>query len=481
MVPVKHGAVLSASRCYDFTMLRHLTWCAAAVAAWAAFAGPGPAFAQQRVPPTSRADVQLSFAPLVKKAAPAVVNVFTRKTIAAPRQFSLFDDPFFRRFARHESSLGSGVIVRSDGTVVTNHHVIEGADEIKVVLADRREFAATILGSDAGSDLAVLKIEAHGETFPFLEFHDSDDIEVGDLVLAIGNPFGVGQTVTSGIVSALARTQVGINDLNFFIQTDAAINPGNSGGALISLDGKLIGINTAIYSQSGGSVGIGFAIPSNMVSNVVANLSGGGKMVRPWLGMTGQPVTNDIAQQLGLRFPVGVLVEAVYPNGPADRAGVRPGDVVRAVNGRDVTDIDALRYRVATHRIGDSVAFEIVRRGQTRKVNFHVEVPPEIPPRNATELSGGHPLEGATVGNLSPALADELGLDLAARGVAVLQVRRGCAAQRFGFRPGDIVSDINGAPIADLAQLQRTLAQTPRRWRFTVVRGGQKLSLQIGR
>jgi len=438
------------------------------------------ACAQQRVPPTSRADMQLSFAPLVKKAAPAVVNVFTRKTVA-PRQFSLFDDPFFRRFARRESSLGSGVIVRSDGTIVTNHHVIEGANEITVVLADRREFAATILGSDAGSDLAVLKIDARGETFPFLEFHDSDDIEVGDLVLAIGNPFGVGQTVTSGIVSALARTQVGINDLNFFIQTDAAINPGNSGGALISLDGRLIGINTAIYSQSGGSVGIGFAIPSNMVSNVVASLSGGGKMVRPWLGMTGQPVTTEIAQQLGLRFPIGVLVEAVYPGGPAERAGVRPGDVVRAVNGRDVTDIDALRYRIATHRIGERVSFELVRRGQPQNVNFPVEVPPEIPPRNATELSGGHPLEGATVGNLSPALADELGIDLATRGVAILQVRRGSSAQRFGFRTGDVVNDVNGIQIADLPQLQRTVTQSPQRWRVTIMRGGKKLQLQINR
>ena len=442
--------------------------------------GSTDAVAQQRVAPTSRADVQMSFAPLVKKAAPAVVNVFTSKTVA-PRQFSLFDDPFFRRFARRESSLGSGVIVRSDGTIVTNHHVIEGADEIKVVLADRREFPATILGSDAGTDLAVLKIDARGETLPFLEFHDSDDIEVGDLVLAIGNPFGVGQTVTSGIVSALARTQVGINDLNFFIQTDAAINPGNSGGALISLDAKLIGINTAIYSQSGGSVGIGFAIPSNMVSNVVASLAGGGKLVRPWLGVTGQPVTAEIAPQLGLRAPVGVLVEAVYANGPADRAGIKAGDVVRGVNGRDVADIDALKYRVATHRIGESVELEIVRRGQPQIVHFPVESPPEIPPRNATELSGNHPMEGATVGNLSPALADELGLDLSARGVVVLQTRRGSAAQRFGFRQGDIVGDVNGSSVTDLPQLQRLMAQSPQRWRFTVVRGGKKLSLQVNR
>lgn len=436
--------------------------------------------AQDRVAPTSRAEVQLSFAPLVKKAAPAVVNVFTRKTVA-PRQFSLFDDPFFRRFARRESSLGSGVIVRANGTVVTNHHVIEGANEITVVLADRREFAATVLGSDAGTDLAVLKIETKGEPLPFLEYRDSDDIEVGDLVLAIGNPFGVGQTVTSGIVSALARTQVGINDLNFFIQTDAAINPGNSGGALISLDGKLLGINTAIYSQSGGSVGIGFAIPSNMVANVVASLAGGGKMTRPWLGVTGQPVTPELAQQLGLRLPVGVLVESVYPSGPAERAGVRPGDVVRAVNGREVNDVEALKYRIATHRIGETLQMEVVRRGQARTVNFAVEIPPEVPPRSATELSGGHPLQGATVGNISPALADEIGIDMAARGVVAMEVRRGSAAQRFGFRPGDILSEINGTAITDVAQLQRLVAQSPQRWRFAIVRGGQKLALQIAR
>ena len=243
-----------------------------------------PAFSQKNVP-NSQAEIKLSFAPLVKKVAPAVVNIFTRKTVTQ-RSFSpLFDDPFFRRFfggqlrkspksrKKVQNSLGSGVIVKSDGIVITNHHVIKGAEEITVVLSDRREFGAEIIVSDKRTDLAILKIRELNDELPFLALRDSDDLEVGDLVLAIGNPFGVGQTVTSGIVSALARTQVGINDLNFFIQTDAAINPGNSGGALVSLDGKLVGINSAIYSKGGGSVGIGFAIPTNMVRTVFNNNS----------------------------------------------------------------------------------------------------------------------------------------------------------------------------------------------------------------
>ena len=262
-------------------------------------AAVGPASAGKALP-TSRGEVELSFAPLVKTAAPAVVNIYTRKVVRTRRLAPLFDDPFFRRFfgdkfgfgngrprQRIQNSLGSGVIVAGEGIVVTNRHVIEGADQITVVLADRREFDATIVGSDDRTDLAVLRIDAGVDSLPSLDLRDSDTLEVGDLVLAIGNPFGVGQTVTSGIVSALARTQVGISDLNFFIQTDAAINPGNSGGALVTMDGKLAGINSAIFSKSGGSHGIGFAIPANMVRSVVAGLAEGRRLVRPWLGAWG--------------------------------------------------------------------------------------------------------------------------------------------------------------------------------------------------
>jgi serine protease Do len=457
----------------------------ACVIAGAASAVSAEVVAQTRVAPTSRTELQLSFAPIVKRAAPAVVNVFTRKTVTARQMAPLFDDPMFRRFFERrfnrQNSLGSGVIVRPDGTIVTNTHVIEGADEITIVLHDRREFEARILGSDSRTDLAVLKIDAKGETLPYLEFRDSDDLEVGDLVLAIGNPFGVGQTVTSGIVSALARTQVGINDLNFFIQTDAAINPGNSGGALVALDGKLIGINSAIYSQSGGSIGIGFAIPSNMVASVVAGIAGGGKLVRPWLGVAGQPVTSELAHTLGLKVPVGVLITEVYPGGPAERAGVRPGDVVRAVNGREINDFDAFKYRIATHRLGDSVALDIVRRGRPLAVNFPVEAPPEVPPRAVTELGGNHPLQGATVANLSPALADELSLDFKARGAVVLEVRRGTPAQRFGFQSGDIIQDINSTKVGSVAELQRVLGQPASRWRMSIQRGGKTLALQVSR
>ena len=289
--------------------------------------GAAPDALSEKRLPTSQAEIHLSFAPLVRKAAPAVVNIFTKKTVRS-RSFSpLFDDPFFRRFfgenfqfgprqrRKVQNSLGSGVIVKSDGTIVTNHHVITGADEITVVLSDRTEFDAKILGSDERTDLAILKINPDGRKLPFLPFRDSDDLEVGDLVLAIGNPFGVGQTVTSGIVSALARTQVGINDLNFFIQTDAAINPGNSGGALITLDSKLVGVNSAIYSKGGGSVGIGFAIPANMVRSVLSGITTTGRIVRPWIGAEGQMVTQDIALSMGLRRPSGVLISSIFPKG----------------------------------------------------------------------------------------------------------------------------------------------------------------------
>ncbi len=292
-----------------------------------------PAHGATRQAPRSAEQVQLSFAPLVKRAAPAVVNIYARKVVRARAASPLFDDPFFRRFFgddpffgrpanRVQNSLGSGVIVGGDGLIVTNRHVIAGADEITVVLADRREFDAAILRTDERTDLSVLHIDTEGEVLPSLTLGDSDGLEVGDLVLAIGNPFGVGQTVTSGIVSALARTTVGVSDYRFFIQTDAAINPGNSGGALIDLDGRLVGINTAIFSRSGGSHGIGFAIPSNMVAAVVGGGLRGGRLVRPWLGAWGQSVTADLADSLGLARPIGVLIDNVHEGGPACRPAI---------------------------------------------------------------------------------------------------------------------------------------------------------------
>src|SRR5246127_2949054 len=288
-------------------------------------AAPLGAGAQERTPerrvPSSANELRLSYAPVVRRAAPAVVNVYAAKTVAVRNP--LFDDPIFRRFFggpgapggsgdQVQRSLGSGVLVDASGLVVTNNHVIEGADQMKVSLADKREFEAEMVLKDTRSDLAVLRLKAPGERFPVIEFSDSDSLQVGDVVLAIGNPFAVGQTVTHGIVSAVARTQVGITDYQFFIQTDAAINPGNSGGALVDLNGRLVGINTAIFSRSGGSQGIGFAIPVNMVRGVIASAQGGSSVVRrPWLGAKLQAVTADIADSMGLRRPAGALVASV--------------------------------------------------------------------------------------------------------------------------------------------------------------------------
>jgi Do/DeqQ family serine protease len=305
----------------------------------ALFGPAAPAAAQDRRVPTG-AELKLSFAPIVQRVAPTVVNVYAAKVVE--NRNPLFDDPIFRRFFgssdmprdRVQRSLGSGVIVDPSGLIVTNNHVIEGASEVKVALSDKREFEAELVLKDPRTDLAVMRIKDQRERFPAIEFGDSDDLQVGDVVLAIGNPFAVGQTVTQGIVSALARTQVGITDYQFFIQTDAAINPGNSGGALVDVHGRLAGINTAIYSRSGGSIGIGFAIPANMVKVVVASARGGGAAVqRPWLGAKLQAVTAEIAESLNLKRPSGALVGTVAARSPAARAGLRTGDVIVAIDG----------------------------------------------------------------------------------------------------------------------------------------------------
>ncbi|NJL50933.1 MAG: trypsin-like serine protease, partial [Blastochloris sp.] len=339
-------------------MQRPISLCLAAAVVLALFVAPA-AQAQlfQRQTPETRQQITLSFAPVAAKTSPAVVNVFAIKTRAQTSGHPFYDDPFFRRFfgdrgfgvprERVQRSLGSGVIVDPRGFVVTNHHVIEGADEVRVVLADRRELAAEIVLRDPRTDLAVLRI-TDGAAFPAIELADSDALQVGDLVLAIGNPFGVGQTVTQGIVSALARTQVGVTDYQSFIQTDAAINPGNSGGALVDMSGRLVGINTAIFSRTGGSLGIGFAIPSNMVKVVVESAKSGGKQVkRPWLGAQLQPVTPEIAESLGLPRPVGALVADVPDSTPAAKAGLKRGDVIVAIDGQEVDDPAGLGFRLA--------------------------------------------------------------------------------------------------------------------------------------
>jgi len=447
------------------------------------------AHAQTRTPPATREAMRLSFAPIVKKVAPAVVNVFSRRVVhtdASP----FANDPIFRRFFgdhapfgvpqdRIQNSLGSGVIVDPTGFVMTNHHVIKDADEIRVVLADRREFEAKLIRSDERTDLAVLRIDTHGENLPALEMGDSDSLEVGDLVLAIGNPFGVGQTVTSGIVSGLARTAVGISDFRSFIQTDAAINPGNSGGALVDLDGKLVGINTAIFSRSGGSIGIGFAIPTAMVRTVLEGARTGGPIVRAWLGATGQPVTAEIAQGLGLPHPMGVLVKEVVAGSPAAVAGVKVGDVVTAIEGHEVDDPEDLRFRVATLPVNAPARLALWRGGRQQMVTATVTAPPDDPPRSLTVLEGRHPLAGATVGNLNPAFAEELGLDSAQHGVAVATVKEGSIADRLGLQKGDILVSLNTRALPSVAVLGQVMTQTRAPWTVAVRRGDRVLSVTV--
>jgi Do/DeqQ family serine protease len=473
-------------------MLRHMVVPACLGGLLLVFAGAGTVTAQavKQVPGT-RAEIQYSFAPLVRKVGPAVVNIYARAEVTERRASPLFDDPFFRRFfgdvfpgearKRTAQSLGSGVIMREDGLVVTNHHVIKGADEITVVLSDRREFDAKILLQEARTDLAVLKIETNGEKLPHLEIRDSDELEVGDLVLAIGNPFGVGQTVTSGIVSALARTALGITDYSFFIQTDAAINPGNSGGALISMDGRLVGVNTAIYSNqkgSGGSVGIGFAVPSNMVRTILDGVDKG-NVVRPWIGVSGQTMTSDLAEQFGLPRPIGVAVTDVYPDGPAAKAGIRVGDVILNVGGREIVDEQALRYRVATRPLGGVARIEILRGGVRQGVEVSMRAPLTEPAPDQRDMLGQHPMSGARVANLSPAFALEHGLDDMARGVVVIKVARQSPAARVGLRPGDIVLKINDDTIDLVSSLEPALMSANNAWRISIRREGQVLTTEI--
>ena len=440
--------------------------------------------------PESDAEIRLSYAPLVKRAAPAVVNIYTKRVVQS-QSFSPFqNDPFFKRFfadkfsmgrsrKKIQNSLGSGVIVRSNGLIVTNHHVINKADEITVVLADRREFDATVVSDDERTDLAVLKIDPGSEKLPSLEMRDSDDLQVGDLVVAIGNPFGVGQTVTSGIISALARSAGGVSDFNFFIQTDAAINPGNSGGALITMDGRLAGINTAIYSRSGGSIGIGFAIPTNMVKTVVRSAETGGKIERPWLGASMQEVTPDIAASVGLSHPTGVIIGAVYPGGPSERAGLRVGDVILAVNGREVSEPAALKFRIGTLKLGSSARLRVLRGGKKQQLVLDLIKAPEKPPRNISRLKGRHPFSGSVVANLSPALAEELSIDTMERGVIILKLSSGSPAHRVGLQPGDIILTANGNKIRRIKMLGEILSHHPRVWRVSLRRGGQILSFAV--
>lgn len=433
--------------------------------------------------PASRADIQLSFAPVVKAVAPSVVNVYGQRRNRPGARAPFFGDPFLEHFfgqpqrRRQQSSLGSGVIVSADGVVLTNNHVIDGKDDVKVALNDGREFESEILLRDKKSDLAVLRIKSDQEFTP-IKIGDSDAIEVGDLVLAIGNPFGVGQTVTSGIVSAVSRSLAGISDYGFFIQTDAAINPGNSGGALVDMNGRLIGINTAIYSRTGGSVGIGYAIPSNMTQVILRSAENGGRVARPWIGAAFQEVSSDIAESLGMDRPRGALVVEVSEDGPAEQAGLKLGDVVLEIDRRPVAGPDTLGYRLETVGIGNKAVLTLLRRGERRNVEIALEEPPETVPRDELSMPEESELWGARVANLSPALALEVGMDAGKQGVVVLRVARNSPAAFVGIRPGDIVLAVNGREVEGTRELEELTTQRARAWQFVVERGNRQWVLE---
>jgi Do/DeqQ family serine protease len=438
------------------------------------------ALTQDRRVPASQAELQLSYAPIVQRVQPAVVNVFATKMVQ--NRNPLLDLFGFQGIPREQMlrSLGSGVMVDPSGLVVTNVHVIEGADQVKVSLSDKREFEAEIMLKDSRSDLAVLKLKDAHEKFPTLDFDNSDQLMVGDVVLAIGNPFGVGQTVTHGIISALARTQVGITDYQFFIQTDAAINPGNSGGALVDMNGRLAGINTAIYSRSGGSQGIGFAIPANMVRVVVASAKSGGKAVkRPWLGAKLQAVTPDIAESMGLKVPGGALVANVVAGGPGARGGLKVSDLIVAVDGQAIEDPNAFDYRFATHPLGGTAEIDVQRAGKPIRLAVPLETAPDTG-RNEIEIKSRSPFEGAKVANISPAVADELHLDADTEGVVVTELGEDTTAANIGFQKGDIILSVNNQKIARTSDLERAASQTARVWRITFMRNGQQFNVTLG-
>ncbi|MEK1892079.1 MAG: DegQ family serine endoprotease [Rhizobium sp.] len=431
--------------------------------------------------PQNQMEMQLSFAPLVKQTSGAVVNVYAEKTVR--RQSPFAGDPFFEEFfgqqmpnrSEKQSSLGSGVIVEANGTIVTNNHVVEGADDIKVALSDGREFPCKVVLRDDRVDLAVLKVDTK-ESFPTLPLGNSDAVEVGDLVLAIGNPFGVGQTVTSGIVSALARNQVVKNEFGFFIQTDASINPGNSGGALMNMKGELIGINTAIFSRGGGSNGIGFAIPANLVKVFLASADTGVKSFeRPYVGATFDAVTSEVAEALGLNKARGALVVKVSDGSPAAKAGLRAGEIVTAVDGIAVEHPDALLYRLTTAGLGKSVQLTVVENGREQQIALALARAPETAPRDQRTIGGRTPFTGAVVENLSPRVADELRMPSESTGVVVCEVKEDSLAARLGFEPKDIIISINGTEVKTTKELAGIADEDPSFWRVEIERDGQRI------
>jgi serine protease Do len=408
----------------------------------------------------------VGFAPIVKTALPAVVNISSSRTVkqdASP----FMNDPFFRQFfgdqfnvprERREQSLGSGVIVSPDGYILTNNHVVEGSNDVKIFLSDKREMKARIVGTDPQLDIAVLKVDA--KDLPVLTLGDSSKVQVGDISLAIGNPFGLGQTVTMGIVSAIGRGNLGIEDYEDFIQTDAAINPGNSGGALIDSRGDLIGINTAILANgSQGNQGVGFAIPFNMARSAMEQIIKNGKVVRGWLGVSIQEVTAPMAKSFGLDKRRGALVGEVTPDSPASRAGLQRGDIITALNGEDVPDSRELRLRVAALAPGTRVSLKVFREGHERELSVTLgELQGEARAANPAASHSGA-LRGLSVDDLTPQVARQLGITAQAHGVVVVDVQPNTPASDAGIRRGDVIQEINQKPVGTVSEFDRAAAQ----------------------
>ena len=424
----------------------------------------------ESAPLSRETKITTSFAPVIKKVAPSVVNIYSTKTVRInPRLMPFFDDPFLRRFfggdpnddrqdnrrrsrTREEQSLGSGVIISEDGYILTNNHVVDGADEIKVVLADdKKEFTAKVIGTDPHTEVAVLKV--NGKNLPAVTTADSDQLEVGDVVLAIGNPFGIGQTVTMGIVSATGRGGFGVVDYEDFIQTDASINPGNSGGALVDAEGRLVGLNTFIISGSGGNQGVGFAVPINLARSVMERLVTDGKVVRGFLGVKLQPlVTPELAKQFGLPNQNGALVSEVMPDTPASKAGLKEGDFIVEFDGKKVSDNRHLRLMASQTAPKTKVTLKVVRDGKDKTFTVTLD---ELPDEQTTQgmrksgssESGEDALDGVEVSDLDAQLRREFDIPANVRGAVVTNVDEDAPAYRAGLRPGDVVLEIDRKPV----------------------------------
>lgn len=443
-----------------------------------------PANADTRVP-QSRAEISLGFAPLVRQATPAVVNIYAKRVVAE-RVSPFRNDPFFGNLFRDfgetrprvQNSLGSGVILSAEGLVVSNYHVVGQATDIRVVLSDRREFGAQVVLADESADLAILQLQGAG-ALPFLPLRNSDTVEVGELALAIGNPFGVGQTVSSGIISGLARSGVmpGSNGRGYFIQTDAAINPGNSGGALIDVNGALIGVNTSILTRSGGSNGIGFAIPANLVAEFMRQAKAGqSRFMRPWAGLQGQAVDADIAASMGADVPEGVLIVDLHPQSPFAMAGFAVGDIVTAVDGQPVNTPPEMMFRMSVAGLGQGADITRLRDGALRTITVTMATAPETPARDSRRLGDASALPGLVVETINPGVIAEFGLPLHASGALVAQP--GPLGARLGMQPGDIVVQANGQAVANSASLAQVLAQRGAVIDLQILRGQQRLSLR---